>query len=152
MKKHTRRLFIRGLLVSIFTLIVMLSYGIDPAKALIDSSAGKIQKGTGFGSMPLFFIPNQSQFDERLKYTVQGKDKSIFFTAQRLTIVFIEQDCVSPSTEPRTLREIYPQKPGSRASQKSWVIKLDFVGANHSALPGSLDQAETMVSYFQGPV
>ena len=117
---------------------------------LTDPSTGKIQRDADYGGMSLFFIPNQGQFDHQVAYAVQGKDKSIYFTAQGLTFVLTEKTDRPSSPEPRMLREITPQKPGPQASPKRWVVKLDFVGARHNVLPESLEQAETVISYFKG--
>ena len=147
MEKHIKLPFFPLFFVA---LMVMLSHETDSAMALTDLSTGKIQRDGDYGSMSLFFIPNQGQFDHQVAYVVQGKDKSIFFTAQGLTFVLTEKVGTPSSREPRMLREITPQKPGPQAPQKRWVVKLDFVGANHHVLPESLEQAETVVSYFKG--
>ena len=39
-----------------------------------------------FGRMPLYFIANQGHLDERVAYYAQGKDKTIYFTPEGLTI------------------------------------------------------------------
>lgn len=144
MIKHTRGPLILGLLVSILALIIMLSYGIVSAKGLPDPSAGEIQRDAEYGIMPLFFKPNQGLFDERMKFTLQGKDKSIYFTAQGLTFIRTEQIGASPLPAPRTPIEIYSRKTGPLASQKYWGAKLEFVGANHNAPHESFEQAETV--------
>jgi len=61
-----------------------------PSKAgmveLAQQSAGPILKADmNFGRMPLYFIPNQGQMDERVSYYVQGKDKSIYFGVGEVT-------------------------------------------------------------------
>jgi len=147
MEEHIRLPFFPLFFVA---LMVMLSHQTDSALALPAPSTGKIQRDGDHGGMSLFFIPNQGQFDRQVAYAVQGKDKSIYFTAQGLTFVLTEKVGTPSSAEPRTLREITPQKPEPQAPQKRWVVKLDFVGANHHVLPESLDQAETVVSYFKG--
>jgi hypothetical protein len=40
-----------------------------------------------FGKMPLYFIANEGQLDEKVAYYVQGKDKSLYFTPEGVTIV-----------------------------------------------------------------
>jgi hypothetical protein len=147
MEKHIRQPFFS---LFFYALMAIMSHETDSAMALTELSTGKIQRDAGYGSMSLFFIPNQGQFDHQVAYAVQGKDKSIYFTAQGLTFVLTEKVDTPSSPEPRMLREITPQKPGPQASQKRWVVKLDFVGARHNALPESLEQAETVVSYFKG--
>ena len=41
-----------------------------------------------FAQMPLYFIENQGQVDERISYYLQGQDKIIYFTPTGLTIIF----------------------------------------------------------------
>jgi hypothetical protein len=38
-----------------------------------------------FGRMPLYFIPNRGQMDERVAYYVQGKDRTLYFTPEGIT-------------------------------------------------------------------
>ena len=49
------------------------------------SAALKIDRD--FGKMPLYFIANKGQMDERVDYYVQGKDKSIYFSPGGVTFV-----------------------------------------------------------------
>lgn len=37
---------------------------------------------TTFGQMPLYFIKNRGQLDERVAYYIQGSDKTLYFTAE----------------------------------------------------------------------
>jgi hypothetical protein len=46
----------------------------------------KPQVKADFGRVPLYFIPNKGQMDERVAYYVQGRDKTIYFTQDGLTI------------------------------------------------------------------
>ena len=47
-------------------------------------------KGEAFASVPLFFIENQGQVDERVALYVQGRDKSVYFTPQGLSLVLAD--------------------------------------------------------------
>ncbi len=40
-----------------------------------------------YGKMPLYFIPNMGQMDGQVAYYVQGKDKTLYFTPERITLV-----------------------------------------------------------------
>ncbi len=150
MKKHIRKQFFRVFLVIIFTVMAMMAHGAEPVMARTDPTPGKVQRDAGYGNIPLFFIPNQGQLDERVAYAIQGKDKSVYFTPEGLTFVLTEQVKASPAREKRFLREIEPGEAGQQAHRKRWVVKLDFVGARRDVRPESLEQAETVVSYFKG--
>jgi len=38
-----------------------------------------------FGKLPLYFVENQGQTDERVAYYIQGSDKTIYFTPEGVT-------------------------------------------------------------------
>jgi hypothetical protein len=77
------------------------------------------------GKAPLFFIPNRGQIDERVLFYVQGKDTTVYFTAEGLTFVLSGR----------------PQ---------NWVVKLDFIGGRRGLLPVGAENAGAVVSYFKG--
>ena len=79
-----------------------------------------------FGKMPVNFIPNRGQLDERVAYYVQGKDKTIYFGAEGVTFVL------------------------AKTESSPWVVKLDFLGANPAVIPVGGDETGALFSYFQG--
>ena len=131
-------------------LAVLLCPGPMPAWALTGPAKGKVAKAADYGALPLLFIPNHGQFDSRVAYAVQGRDKSIFFTEQGLTFVLSEQSVAASGQKHGSLRQVGPPEPGVHIPQKRWAIKLDFVDANPEARPETLEQAETLISYFRG--
>lgn len=81
----------------------------------------------GFGRMPLYFIPNGGQTDERIAFYVQGQDKSIYFSADGLTYSL------------------------GQASDTLWNVKLDFVAATKGVGPVGQEKCGAVISYFKGP-
>ena len=79
-----------------------------------------------FGKMPVNFIPNRGQLDERIAYYIQGKDMTIYFGAEGVTFVL------------------------AKAEASRWVVKLDFQGANPGVNPVGADETGAIISYFQG--
>ena len=79
--------------------------------------------------LPLYFIENAGQTDERVAYYVQGRTTSIYFTKQGLTY---------------SLRDPLAGSPGR------WVLKQDFIGADFK-MPRAEDPTPTTMSYFKGP-
>jgi hypothetical protein len=150
MKRHISKQFFWEFLLIIVMLMAMMADGAEPAMARTDPNPGGVQSDARYGAIPLFFIPNQGQLDERVAYAIQGKDKSVYFTPEGLTFVLTERVNASPAREKRFLREIEPGEPGQQAQRKRWVVKLDFVGARRDVRPESLEKAETLVSYFKG--
>ncbi len=109
-----------------------------------------------FGRTPLYFVPNMGQMDERVAYYVQGKDKTLFFTAEGLTLSItnaIEKgDGLSPfNVERRTAKTPQESLPAEySAAAESWVVKLDFMGSNKHIRPVGKEETGTVVSYFKG--
>jgi hypothetical protein len=87
-----------------------------------------------FGRLPLQFIPNQGQTDKAVGYYIQGRDKTIDFTADGLTFVFAKPVEAGPG-----------RSPVSR-----WAVKLDFVEAARGCAPVGLEESGTTVSFFRG--
>jgi Beta-propeller repeat len=102
--------------------------------------------------MPLYFIENRGQLDSRVAYYVQGRDTTLYFTADGMTLVKTEErherDDSKFRLEKVSLRQGIPQTqdPVSR-----WVVKLDFVGANPNPKIEAADPTPAVVSYFKGP-
>jgi hypothetical protein len=82
-----------------------------------------------FGKMPLCFIPNDGQVNGPAAFYVKGRDKTIYFSPEGLT--FVLNGTLRPAPE-------------------RWVVKLDFVDRNPEAIPVSLEESGTIVSYFRG--
>jgi hypothetical protein len=97
----------------------------DATQALRHTSEGVPASSMALTRLPLYFVENQGQLDERVGYYVQGKDKTLYFTSQGLTFV------LGDTTE-------------------RWVVKLDFLGANPDVQPVGLDETGGVVSYFKG--
>jgi hypothetical protein len=93
--------------------------------------------------LPLYFIENRGQLDPRVAYYVQGKDKTLYFTEEGITYVLTEQG----KNRPSILKASLGGKEESIA-QRSWVVKLDFVGA--SVRPKGLDSRGATINYFKG--
>jgi len=81
-----------------------------------------------WGQMPLTFVPNQGQMDERVAFTVQGRDKTLYFARDGVTFALTD-----PASE----------------GKSRWIIKLDFVAAN-TVRPLGQEQTDAVISYFKG--
>ena len=99
-----------------------------PAQA--DAAAGDAV-GAALLSLPLYFIENQGQLDQRVAYYVQGQDMGLYFTARGVTFAM--------------------SGPGEEDdSQEHYAIKLEFVGADPDVQPVGKDRTEAVFSYFTG--
>jgi uncharacterized repeat protein (TIGR02543 family) len=144
-------------LTAIMTMACMLLLAglwLHPAQAVVPEmpkpSAPSLNVNPDFGKMSLYFIPNQGQMDEQVDFMIQGKDKSVYFTSEGLTFVLTEQRQGPSGREKAFLRDMEPGQNEQQPDLKRWVVKLDFVGAREDVRPQSLEQAETVVSYFKG--
>ena len=102
--------------------------------------------------MPLYFIENRGQLDSRVAYYVQGRDTTLYFTAEGMTLVQTEQRPERTARRAGWRRplsvEACPQTPDPVSR---WVVKLDFVGANPNPKIEAADRTPAVVSYFKGP-
>jgi hypothetical protein len=102
--------------------------------------------------MPLSFIENRGQLDSRVAYYVQGRDTSLYFAAEGMTLVQTEQRHAEESSKGRLEKASFGRdirqapEPASR-----WVVKLDFVGANPHPKITAGEKLPAVVSYFKGP-
>ncbi|MGA9350854.1 MAG: SBBP repeat-containing protein [Anaerolineae bacterium] len=95
-------------------------------------AATKARVEAAFGQLPLYFVENRGQVDDRVAYYVQGSDKTLYFTAQGVTFVLTG--------------------PGDEAgSRQRYALKLEFLGANPGVEPVGRDRTEAIISYFKGP-
>ncbi|NCC26207.1 MAG: hypothetical protein EOM25_13595, partial [Deltaproteobacteria bacterium] len=103
-----------------------------------------------YGAMHILFIPNQGQMDKQVAFSIQGRDKSIYFTSQGVTFALAIPDQDGAGRKRPFLRDIDPIAPRENDRSKRWVVKLDFVDARGDVLPESLEAADTVISYFRG--
>ena len=101
----------------------------DAVQSLKSSS---VKLAADFEKMPLYFIANKGQMDERVDYYVQGKDKSIYFGPGGVTFVLASAEASKLEAE------------------EHWVVKLDFVGSDRAVRPIGQDETGAVISYFQG--
>ncbi len=126
-------------------------------------AAASVRVETDFGRIPLYFIRNQGQVDGRVAYYVQGKDKTLYFTAEGVTLTMTrapEQKTEFPfparggksfDAPERELIGLTPPSPSSvEAESGRWAVKLDFIGADQGAEPVGLEETGAVVSYFKG--
>ena len=104
-----------------------------------------------FGQMPLYFVENQGQVDDRVRYYLQGRDKTLYFTPEGVTFVLRGGD------EPLARDDRRSISPGSpllyrddQQARQGWVVKLDFMDANPDVEPVGQDVTPAVISYFKG--
>ncbi|WP_083453989.1 cadherin-like beta sandwich domain-containing protein [Syntrophomonas palmitatica] len=97
-------------------------------------------------NMPLLFIENQGQTDKQVSYYIQGRQGSVYFTSQGMTMTFVK-------------KTDFPEQPErgcpfgidkTENIPRSWTVKLDFIDAYPGVIPRGQEKAETQISYFKG--
>ncbi len=102
--------------------------------------------------MPLYFIENRGQLDPRVAYYVQGRDTTLYFTAEGMTLVQTEQRHEKNDSNGR-LEKVSLSRGISQTPNpvSRWVVKLDFVGANPNPKITAGNKLSGVISYFKGP-
>ncbi|MCW5982001.1 MAG: SBBP repeat-containing protein [Bryobacteraceae bacterium] len=100
--------------------------------------------GDQFGSLPLYFIENRGQTDERVGYYLHGGSASVFFTSGGVVFALRE-------LQPRPAESPFQPASYRQPEVEGWAVKLAFVGANPGARPVGVEQTSAIVSYFTGP-
>ncbi|MBI4774980.1 MAG: SBBP repeat-containing protein [Deltaproteobacteria bacterium] len=101
-----------------------------------------------FGKVPLYFVENRGQTDPRVAFHVQGQNTSVYFTNEGVT--FRTWEYKSASNEGRSLVRPVNYEPAPSREVASWVLKLDFVGADPKVVPVGRDETQARISYFTG--
>ena len=86
--------------------------------------------------LPLYFVENRGQLDERVSYYVVGRDKTVFFTSAGVRFALAG----APLRHDRATAD----SPASR-----WTVALDFVDARPTE-PTGLNPSHATMSHFRG--
>ena len=108
-----------------------------------------------FGKLPLDFVENQGEVDGRVAYYVRGRDTTVYFTSEGLTIALTGPAAPPPASDAgghralaRPVARRAPAEPED--GRQRWAVKLDFVGANAEARPHGQEATPAVLSYFKG--
>ena len=86
-----------------------------------------------FGRVPVLFVPNRGQTDDRVSFTVRGADKTVYFAPEGVTFALS-----------------YPAHAGNDRESERYVVKLDFLGSRQDVEPEGLEKTGASISYFRG--
>jgi len=119
-----------------------------------EEAATQARLEQAFGHLPLYFVENQGQMDERVAYYIQGSDKMIYFTPEGVTFALtasLTQTAATAGAHTAALRPVaFRSGRETPPERQRWVVKLDFVGANPDVRPVGEEQQEAVISYFEG--
>jgi len=137
-----------GMAALILAGVTSRTQNVRPETAAPPSGPAAVKANIEYGRMPLYFIANQGQMDERVSFYVQGKDKSLYFTEGGVTFVLSKQEPDQTAGKAEEKRE-RPLREETRQVERH-VVKLDFVGANTDVRPSGEEKTEAVISYFKG--
>jgi uncharacterized repeat protein (TIGR01451 family) len=112
------------------------------------AKAGPSRIRLNIEQLPLHFIENAGQVDAQVDYYLQGFDKTLYFTAQGVTIALEERGYLRDLARHASVAG--DSQPAAMA-QRRVALKLDFIGANAAARVIAEEPAPALVSYFNGP-
>ena len=122
-------------------------YGGESASLALES---RVAATRALEHMPLYFIENRGQLDARVAFYVQGRDTTLYFTAEGMTLALTEQKRGEGETRDRLERASLGRNRQSPQARTRHAVKLDFVGANPKPKILGADPTPTVVSYFKG--
>jgi len=137
-----------GMAALILAGVTSRTQNVRPETAAPPSGPAAVKANIEYGRMPLYFIANQGQMDERVSFYVQGKDKSLYFTEGGVTFVLSKPEPEPTAGKAEEKRE-RPLREETRQVERH-VVKLDFVGANTDVRPSGEEKTEAVISYFKG--
>ena len=108
-----------------------------------------------YGQLPLYFVENQGQADQRVAYYGSIGRANVYFTAQSVTYTMPGP---GPASQPWSgqgdLADSDLHQPPPEAAEvtpQRWAVAMDLVGANPAARPLGVEPTEAIISYFRGP-
>ncbi len=151
-----------GLLASIALLVSLVASGIQPSVIQAEQvipvgktpTFDRVGVSAALNNLPLMFIENRGQFNDRVRFQIHGNNTTIHLTDNALWINAFEhsQDSLSHPDQTQDLDRMRKHLGSAKNSQPSQSVnlKLSFVGANPHPRLEPFGQLGTHVSYFIG--
>ncbi len=122
----------------------------------INSPGSRPAVARDFGNIPVYFVPNGGQMDSPVEFTIQSRDKTIYFTPDGVTyaLPWRENGANEEISKSKARHEHrFGQEKGRTAREREsqrWIVKMDFVGETAGVKPQGVSPTGAMISYFQG--
>ncbi|KKL20761.1 hypothetical protein LCGC14_2452240 [marine sediment metagenome] len=143
-------MMLAGLLgAAMLTVALAASHGSGSVVGSVASPEAAVQEA--MAKLPLYFIKNEGQADRRVSYYLQGGNTSLYFTSKGVTFALTEKGETSTAANPGAAATPKTPAPGSRATNRRWAVKQEFLGANPASRPSGQQLTDARVSYFKGP-
>jgi hypothetical protein len=92
------------------------------------------------GRLPIYFIENRGQVDPRVAYYIQGRDTTVYFTPDGVTLTLTDEGGRSARAPAR----------GAATLGMRWAVKQEFLGASPAARATGKKPTRAVISYFKG--
>jgi hypothetical protein len=116
---------------------------------------GRARVQAVLATLPLYFIENRGQLDDRVAYYVQGRDTAVYFTAEGVTFALTGPASGAGAVGADRRRAVHPVAWGSASdsdgARQRWGVSLEFVEANPEVRPIGQEPTPARISYFKGP-
>ena len=112
-----------------------------------------------YGKLPLTFVQNRGQLDERVRFQARSPRATVFFTPTEVVFHFVERD-KEPNGNEGAPRQVLARaedglagEVGSRAEEKprkALALRVSFVGANPNPVIEGREELPGKVNVFKG--
>jgi beta-propeller repeat-containing protein len=124
-----------------------------PPQVVEVSEAEHARVAEAFGRLPLYFVANQGQVDDKqVGFYVKGADKTLYFTPDGITFALKGAAAKNDQADARVAgdRRVESDESEEGGEPSRWSIKLDFLGANPEVKLEGEDRQHAVFSYFTG--
>jgi hypothetical protein len=124
----------------------------SPSLAGEQSPSGQTnaQITTLLGNLPLSFVENKGQVDNRVKYSTKTKSGTVFFTDQEIVYQFLSGDNVQGLRQDKPFPTDGRTSNGKSSTIREENIRVRFVGATERHNLEALGEQEAKYNYFRG--
>jgi hypothetical protein len=110
---------------------------------------------TLLNNLPLYFIENRGQVDNRVKYYTKIRNGRVYFTGEEIVYQFLIRDADKDSRQEKPFPTESRTSTGKASANKASTIqeetiRVSFMGANGQVKPEGQEEQEAKFSYFRG--
>ncbi len=118
------------------------------SKAQLDAGT-RLKLNQNYGKIPLYFEPNEGQYDPQVKFISRGSGYTLFITPAEAVYVLKRGDS-NHSPRQSTLSKRSASKGSSLLTASPEVLRLRLEGGNRIAFFEGMEEAEGKSNYFIG--
>ncbi|MGP4038682.1 DUF7948 domain-containing protein [Gracilibacillus sp. D59] len=103
-----------------------------------------------FSKLPLHFIPNHGQVDEKVSFYAKDAASSVFFTPEEVVFAFMERDNSESFSEQKKQLSGVDNLPKESSKKHGTAFALQFINANKEVTIGGQKKLQGKVNYLKG--